>query len=1039
MNFSEPFIRRPVATIVLVFAMVFFGLFAYHALPVNELPNVDFPTITVTASIAGAEPETMAATVATPLEKQFSSIAGIDSINSVNSAGRSQITLQFNLNRDIDAAAQDVQMAIAQASRSLPPQMLTPPTLRKANPAAAPILQLALTADQLSMSKLNDYAETYIGQHLSMIDGVAQVHVYGAQQYAVRIHVNPYALAARGLNILSLAELIPGLNTQQPSGTLQTNERYHLLKTDGQLKNADEFANAVIATAEDAVIHLKDIAKVEDSVGNDKAATWYNGKRAIVLAVVRQPGANTVAVVNNINKMLPDLVKELPQGTHLQVVYDRAKYIERSIDDVQYTLLFAAFLVVMVIYLFLRNFSATLITVLALPTSLIATFGIMYLLNYSLDNLSLMGLVLAVGFIIDDAVVVLENISRYMEKGLDRFTAVITGTKEISTTVVSMTISLAAVFIPILFMGGILGRLFHEFAVVVGVSILCSGIISLTLTPVLCRYFLTHTVTAPQDGYWFNRLFEKSKLHYETSLRWAINHQRLVLNGSALLLVATIGLFYYIPKGFIPPADIDMIQASIQAPEGISYTNFVTQQQAIAKIIQNNSNVAALSSSVGQGAGGAVSGNSGQMVIRLKPAAERSQTSDEIIQDFRKQLKNTVGVKVTFQNPPAIRIGGISSKGNYQYVLQGTNYDALIAVTEKLVPILSKIKGIDDVNTDLQLENPQYQFHILREQAAKLGISPEQIERTLYRAYGEGQITSINTSNDQYPVIMDIDPEFQNDINHLNSIYLRNAKGDNIPLTAVTEMHENVGPLSVNHYGQLPSVTLSFNLTPGAALSAVQKQIETQSKQVLPAGISGNFAGSLQTFQNSLVDLPLLLLFTILVIYLVLAILYEHFGHPLTILTALPFAALGALIALPIFHQQLDVFSFIGMVMLVGLVKKNGIMMIDFALEARRNEQLSAQDAIVQACLVRFRPIMMTTFAAILATLPIALGLGAGGEARRSLGIAVVGGLIFSQFLTLYVTPVFYLTMEQWTPKIIRASKHFLPGHHETNTSEPLP
>jgi HAE1 family hydrophobic/amphiphilic exporter-1 len=939
-------------------------------------------------------------------------------MNSVSSAGETRITLQFSLSRNIDAAAQDVQTAISQASRQLPIEMPNPPSMRKMNPADAPILFIALTGDNVQLTALDDYAENYISPQLSMADGVAQVGIYGSQQYAVRIHLNPDAMTNRNLNIDQVGTAIQNLNSNKPTGTLQTSGYYQLIKVSGQLNNASEFADSVIASSNGAPVRLRDVSPVEDSTSNDIVATWYNDKRAIVLAIQRQPGANTVAVVKNVLDLLPTLTSKLPDGARLQVVYDRSSFIKDSIKDVQYTLLFAALLVIGVIFLFFNNITPTIIAVFSLPISIIATFGVMYLLNYNIDNLSLMGLVLAVGFVIDDAVVVLENIMRHIEHGLDRVTASLKGSQEISFTVIAMTLSLVAVFIPIFFMQGIVGRLFNEFAAVVGIAILFSGIISLTFVPMLCSRFLSDKKTQQaQKISKFEHLFLQTKNSYEKSLRLAITHKKIVLNSALAILGLTFVLFYVVSKGFIPAGDADIVFGTVKAPEAITFSDFLNRTQAISSIILKNKNIAGMISSVGQGSGAAVSSNTARLVINLKPRSQRSKDVEQVIQQLQHQLQNVAGLQIGLTNPAGLNIGGKSSSGNYQYTMQGVNFAELQHASQQMQAQIAKISGVHSVDTDLELNNPELKLDIMRDKAAELGITPAQIESALYSAYGERQISSIMTANGDYAVIMDIDPKYQRTIDDLNALNLQSTTGKMIPLAAVVTTKQSAGLLEVNHYGQLPAVTISFNLAPGVSIGDVATKINKIAKQTLPSGISGSFAGMAKTFQSSLSSLPWLLLFTILVIYMVLAILYENFIHPLTILTALPFAIFGALFTLIICNQELNIFSFIGLIMLIGLTKKNGIMMVDFAIAARREQCLTADEAIVQACLIRFRPIMMTTMAAILATLPIALGLGAGGETRRALGISVVGGLLFSQFITLYVTPIFYLLMDRFTSK----------------------
>ncbi|MBD2412351.1 acriflavine resistance protein B [Nostoc calcicola FACHB-389] len=1086
MNISQLFIRRPIMTTLVMVGILIFGLMSYQQLPVSDLPNVDYPTLQVTANLPGASPETMASSVATPLEQQFSSIAGLSSMNSTSSLGSAQITLQFDLNRDIDGAAQDVQSAISKAARQLPTNMPNPPSFRKVNPADQPVLYISLNSSILPLSTVDKYGETLLAQRLSMVDGVAQVQVYGSQKYAVRIQLDPESLSAKGIGIDEVATAIANGNVNLPTGTLYGQQQNSTIQANGQLNDAASYRSLAVTYQNGAPVQLGELGQVLDSVENDKIASWYfptkNGSReqpsiqnpkskiqnsavrAIVLAIQRQPGTNTVQVVDAIKKLLPAFQKQIPAAVNMNILYDRSQSIRESVDDVQFTLLLTIALVVLVIFLFLRNISATVIPSLAVPLSIVATFAVMLVLGFSLDNLSLMALTLSVGFVVDDAVVMLENIVRHMEMGESRMEAALNGSREIGFTILSMTISLVAVFIPVLFMEGILGRLFREFAITISVAILVSGVISLSLTPMLCSRFLRPPHHQGDEGVgeagevgemgeqgennselltpnsslstpnaqiqnrkskiqnFQTRLYNISESFfdlllggYDWSLKKSLKYHRTTMMISGAILLATIYLFIVVPKGFVPNADVGQITATTQASEDISFDEMVKHQQAVAAIAYRDPNIDSINSSVGAG-GPNASANSGRLLIELKPRHERHLSADEIVEELRPKLSTVPGIKVFLQNPPAINIGGQQTKAQYQFTLQSPNIQELYQYAPLLENQLRNLSELQDVNSDLQIKNPQVKVDINRDQASAFGLTANQIETALSNAYGTRQVSTIYASDSQYQVIMGVEPKYQQNSNALDLLSVRAPNGQLVPLNAVATLTKDVGPLTINHKGQLASVTFSFNLKPGISLSNVTPKIEQLARQTLPATISTAFQGSAQAFQSSVQGLGLLLLVAILVIYIVLGILYENFIHPLTILSSLPSAGFGAVLTLLLFHVDLNIYAFVGIILLVGIVKKNGIMMVDFAIAARQ-EGKTPYDAIYQACLVRFRPIMMTTMAALMGTLPIALGLGAGADTRRPLGLAVVGGLVFSQFLTLYLTPVFYTYMESFQTK----------------------
>lgn len=1021
MNVSEIFIRRPVATTLLMVALTAFGVFAYRTLPVSDLPNVDFPTILVSASLPGASPETMASAVATPLERQFSTIAGLESLNSVSSLGTTQITLQFDLSRDIDAAAQDVQAAISRAAPLLPGDMPAPPTFQKVNPADQPILFLSLTSAILPLWQLDEFGQTLLAQRISMVNGVAQVLVFGSQKYAVRVKVDPRELASRGLGIDEVETAIRRANVNLPTGILQGPDQRFTVQATGQLTSADQYKPVIVAYRNGAPVRLEDVANVVDGVEDDRSASWFGDvqrrQRAIVLAVQRQPGTNTVQVATAVKALLPQLEEFLPPAAELQILFDRSQSIRESVREVQFTMFLALVLVVLVIFLFLRDPSATLIPSLALPVSLVGTFAFMQPLGFSIDNLSLLALTLSIGFVVDDAIVMLENIVRHREAGKPPFVAAVEGARQIGFTIVSMTLSLVAVFIPVLFMPGIVGRLFHEFAVTISIAVLLSGVVSLTLTPMLCSRFLRHQHSHAQAGW--NALFERGFATllrwYEASLHGVLRWRRTVFGLSLILLVATLWLFVRAPKGFIPNDDLGSIFGVVEADQSVSFDAMRQYQTKVLDIVRTDPAVRVVSGSViGSNAAAGSTMNQGRLFIFLKPRHER-EPLPTVLARLRQKTADIPGARVFLQELPTIRIGGQLTKSLYQFTLQSPNTEQLYAAAQQLESALRRVPVLRDVTSDLQLRNPYLEVVIDRDRAAALGVSAEQVELGLHAAYGDRWISTIYAPNNQYRVILEVQERFQTDPAELPWLYLRSQQNALVPLTTVARLEQRYGPLTVNHTGQLPAVTISFNLAPGASLSDAVEAVQRVAREQLPPGITTTFQGAAQAFTASLTGMWALLIAAVLVIYLVLGILYESFWHPMTILSGLPSAAFGALLALGLFGMELNIYGFVGIILLIGIVKKNAIMQIDFALDAQRHEGKPPLEAIVEGCLVRFRPIMMTTMAALLGALPIALAAGGGATSRRPLGVAVVSGLLFSQLITLYITPVYYTYLESFS------------------------
>ncbi len=1034
MNLSELCIRRPVMTTLMTASIIAFGVFGFRLLPVSALPKVDFPTIAVTATLPGASADTMAASVAGPIERQLSTIAGISSMSSTSSQGTTAITIQFDLNRSIDAAALDVQTALTIAQRRLPIEMTIPPSFRKVNPSDFAILFISLSSETLPLSTVNEYGDITIGQALSQIQGVAQVVIFGTQKFAIRVQADPEAAAARGISLEEIRAAVSRANSSTPVGTLNGPKQDVALQASGQMDNAADYSHVIVAWRNGSPVRLDEIAKVYDSVENDKTATWFNGVRSIVLAIYKQPDANTVAVVDGVLAKLPSLRAQIPPSVKIDVTMDRSQSIRQSVSDVEETLLIAIGLVILVIFLFLRSASATFIPALAVPISLCGTFAAMYMLDFSVNNMTLLALTLSVGFVVDDAIVMLENIVRHIEHGMRPFEAALKGAREIGFTIISITFSLIAVFIPVLLMGGIVGRVFREFAVTIAVAIVVSGFVSLTLTPMLCaRVLRAHDETKKPNVVLrvFEAMFEAWLRGYEWALDRVLAYKALMLVVTLATLAGTIALYIVVPKGFFPQEDTGFLTGITEAATDTSFEAMSVRQKAITDILSQDPAVDYINSTVGAG-GPNPTANFGRLFIALKPRAER-ESAPVVMLRLRQKAMQVPGMQAFFQSIQNLNIGGRPSKSQYQYTLQSGDTESLYRLAPEMRDKIAKVPGLLDVTTDLYIKNPQMTVDIDREKAAVYGITVDQVRNQLYNAYGARQVGTIYKPSNDYQIILEAQPQFRVDPSDLSKLYMKTQNNQTIPLDAVAKLVPSVGPLQINHQGQQPAVTISFNLAPNYSLGyAVDEISKIEQGSNLPATIATGFSGTAQVFQDSLRGQGVLILAAVFAAFVILGILYESFIHPITIISGLPSAGIGAILTLMLFNMELSVIAMIGIVMLVGIVKKNAIMMVDFALE-RRRVGLSAEHAIREAALLRFRPIMMTTFAAIFGTLPIAIGAGAGAELRQPLGVAVVGGLCVSQLLTLFITPVIYIYLD----RIDRRLKRRLdPQLEETDDGE---